>query len=224
MRVADRAHFVQPGNGAVHRENAIGEHQQMARTVRARLCQLRAQVIQVVVLVTVAARLAQADAVDDRRVVQRIADDRVFGTQQRLEQAAVGIERGAVEDRVLGTEKGGKARFQRLVQVLRAADEADRTEPEAMRTQRFMRGVDHPRMRRQAQVVVCAQVDDLPAVDGAHAGALRRGDHALLLEQPGLADCVEFGADECIECFGVRHGRAPGGGGQDGGRVLRSDR
>ena len=47
-------------------------------------------------------RLAQPDAVDDAGVVERIGDDRVLLIQQRLEQAAVGIEAGGVEDRVLG--------------------------------------------------------------------------------------------------------------------------
>jgi hypothetical protein len=43
--------------------------------------------------------------------------------QQRLEQAAVGVEAGGVEDGVLGAEERGDLRFQLLVQILRAADE-----------------------------------------------------------------------------------------------------
>jgi hypothetical protein len=60
----------------------------------------------VVVLVAVALGLAQPDAVDDRRVVERVGDDRVVLAEQRLEQAAVGVEARAVEDRVLGAEEG----------------------------------------------------------------------------------------------------------------------
>ena len=45
--------------------------------------------------VAVALGLAQADAVDDRGVVQLVGDDRVVLAEQRLEQAAVGIEAAA---------------------------------------------------------------------------------------------------------------------------------
>jgi hypothetical protein len=49
--------------------------------------------------------LAEADAVDDRRVVERVGDDRVLLAEQRLEEAAVGVEAGPVEDGVLGPEE-----------------------------------------------------------------------------------------------------------------------
>ena len=38
--------------------------------------------------------LAQTHAVDDARMVQRIADDRIFGSQQGLEEPRIGIEAG----------------------------------------------------------------------------------------------------------------------------------
>ncbi|MCY1239069.1 hypothetical protein D9M72_518420 [compost metagenome] len=144
-------------------------------------------------------------------MVERIADDRVFRAQQRFEQTAIGVEGRAIEDGVLGAEEGRQPGLQRLVQVLRAADKAHRAQPEAMRAQRLVRGLDHPRVRRQAKVVVGAQVDDLAAVGGAHPRTLRRGDHALILEQPRRADAFEFGTDGCIECLGIRHGLAPVG-------------
>ena len=59
----------------------------------------------VVVLVAMALGLAEPDAVDDRRVVERVGDDRVLLAEQRLEQAAVRVEARAVEDRVLGAEE-----------------------------------------------------------------------------------------------------------------------
>ena len=54
------------------------------------------QVFHVGVFVAVAFRFAQADAVDDRSVVELIGDDRIFFTQQGLEQTAVGIEAGRI--------------------------------------------------------------------------------------------------------------------------------
>ena len=70
-----------------------------------RLLQARFELVHVVVRVAEALRFAQADAVDDAGVVQRVADDRVLFVEQRLEQAAVRVEARRVEDRVLGAEE-----------------------------------------------------------------------------------------------------------------------
>ena len=75
------------------------------RAALALALQLRLEIGHVVVLVAKALRFAEPDAVDDARVVQFIADDRVLLAEQRLEQAAVGVEAGGVENRVFGAEK-----------------------------------------------------------------------------------------------------------------------
>jgi hypothetical protein len=62
--------------------------------------------------------LAEADAVDDGRVVELVAEHRVLVGQQRLKQAGVGVEAGGVEDRILGAVEGSDALLQRLVEVL----------------------------------------------------------------------------------------------------------
>ncbi len=193
------AHLVEAGDGAVHREHAVGEHELEARAVGGRLREAALQVGHVVVLVAVALRLAQADAVDDGRVVQLVADDGVVLAQQRLEEAAVRIEGSGVEDRVLGAEEARQPRLQRLVQVLRAADEAHRAQAVAVRAQRLVGRLDHRRVRRQAEVVVGAQVEHLAAVGRAHEGALRRGDDALGLVEAGLPDGVQLGAQMVVK-------------------------
>src|SRR5690606_2935039 len=132
-----------------------------------------------------------AHAVDDRGVVERVGDDRVLLAQQRLEQPAVGIEAGGVEDRVLGAEEIGDGLLELLVQVLGAADEAHRGHAEAVRVQRFLRRLDHRRMVGQAQVVVGAEVEHRAPVVERDLRRLRAGDDALGLEQPGLADLAE---------------------------------
>jgi hypothetical protein len=48
----------------------------------------------VVVGVALALRLAQANAVDDARMIERVRDHRVALIEQRLEQAAIGVEAG----------------------------------------------------------------------------------------------------------------------------------
>ena len=86
----------------------------------------------------------------------------------------------------------GDLRFQLLVQVLRAADEAHRGHAEAVRVQRLLGGGDHVRVVGQAQVVVGAEVEHLAAAFQLDLGRLRRDDDALGLEQALLADGVEF--------------------------------
>ena len=66
------------------------------RAPRPAPAQLRVlEVGHVVVGVAVSAWLRQAHAVDDRGVVERVADDRVLLAQQRLEQAAVASKQAA---------------------------------------------------------------------------------------------------------------------------------
>src|SRR5207237_1152876 len=76
--------------------------------------------------VAVTLSLAQADAVDDARVIEGVRDHRVALIEQRLEQAAVGVEARGVQDHVLGAEEAGELLLERLVARLRAADEAHR--------------------------------------------------------------------------------------------------
>ena len=47
-----------------------------------------------------------------RGVVQRVADDRVLLAEEGLEEAAVGVEAGGVEDGVLGAEKAAEPRLE----------------------------------------------------------------------------------------------------------------
>src|SRR3546814_20799304 len=77
----------------------------------------------VAVRVAVAPGLAQPHAVDDRGVVERVGDDGIVLAQQRLEQAAVGVEAGGVEDRVALAEEVGARLLQLLVQVLGRSEE-----------------------------------------------------------------------------------------------------
>lgn len=97
-------------------------------------------------LVQVALRLAEANAVDDGRVVERVRDERVVLAQQRLENARVGVKARREEDRVLHAVEACDLALEGLVDVLRAADKAHRRQPEAVAVQRRMRGSDNARM------------------------------------------------------------------------------
>ena len=198
---------VQRGDVAVHGEHAVGGDQPQPRA--GGLLQLRLQVVHVGVRVAVAGRLAQADAVDDRRVVERVGEHRVAFLQQRLEQAAVGVEAGGVEDGVVGAQKARQRLLQPLVQVLRAADEAHGRQPEAVRAQRLGRRVDHRRIAGQSQVVVGAEVEHFRvrshlARSYPDGHALRRGDDALVLVQAGVPDLLQGGLNHAVDgCHGA---------------------
>ena len=108
--------------------------------------------------------LAQADAIDDGGMVQGIGDNRILGAEQGLEQAAVGVEAGGVENRVLGAEEIGNGLFQLLVQVLGAADKAYRGHAETAFVERLVRRGDHFLVVCQAEVVVGAEIQHFAAV------------------------------------------------------------
>src|SRR5207248_857438 len=98
-----------------------------------------------------------ADAVDDAGMVQLVAEDGVFFAEQRLKQAAVGVEAARVEDGVVLAEEAGQGSFQLAVQLLRAADEADRRQAVAVASQPLVGGLDDGGMVGETEVVVGAE-------------------------------------------------------------------
>ncbi len=85
-------------------------------------------------------RLAQARAVDDGGVVELVGDEGAVLVQERLEDAAVGVEAGGVEDGVLRARGTRDMRcLQLLVDLLRAADEAHGRHPVSPAVQRRVR-------------------------------------------------------------------------------------
>ena len=87
--------------------------------------QLAFQIGHVVVFVAIARSFAQADAIDDRRVVQRVGNDGIAFIEQRFEHAAVGIERRRIENSVFHAEEAGERLFKLFVHRLRATNETD---------------------------------------------------------------------------------------------------
>ena len=53
----------------------------------------------------------------------------------------------------------------------------------------------------QAEVVVGAEVEQLAPVGERDVRALRRGDHALLLAEPGRGDLVELALELVAHCL-----------------------
>ena len=177
--------LVQFRDVAVHAEGAVGGDQ--PGTAIPRGLQGLFQRLHVAVRVAVALGLAQADAVDDRGVVEGVRDDGVLRAEQGLEQAAVGIETRGVEDRVVGAEKVRNGSLELLVQVLRAADEPHAGETEAMIVQRLVGGGDDVRVVGEAEVVVGAKVDELTTRTSRDGRRRAVGGGLLRLPDAGVA-------------------------------------
>ena len=217
--VADRA---EPGDVAVHAEDAVGgDH---ADPGALRRLQRLLEVGHVGVGVAMAVGLAEADAVDDRGVVQGVADDRALLVEERLEEPRVGVEARGVEDRVVHPEEAGDALLELLVDVLRAADEAHRRHAEAVVVEALLRRRDQLGVIAEAEVVVGAEVQHL-ALLHLDPGALRAEDHSLVLVEARLPDlaeglrqrllhraehgCLRWGQDELCRIPARRRARGP---------------
>ena len=180
------------GDDAVHREDAVGGDQLEAAALG--LLQLLFERRHVVVGVAEALGLGEAHAVDDRGVVQRVGDDRVLLRQQRFEQAAIGIEAGGIEDRVLHAEKRRDPRLELLVLFLRAADEAHRGHAVAIAVERLScrpRPVPHCRRDRDS----CWRRNSAPSAPRGDLDLARLlgGDDTLGLVETGGFQTVKFG-------------------------------
>ena len=130
-------------------------------------------------LVSRALRFAEPYAINDRSVIEFIANDRVLRPEQRLEKPAVRIERARIKNRLLRAEKLRQRGFQFLVNILRAANEAHTRHPEPVRIERVLRRRDQRRMIGQPEIIIRAHVEHaLPTRDG-DVRVLRRRDDAL---------------------------------------------
>src|SRR6266567_2719494 len=101
---------------------------------------------------------AKANAVDDAGVIKLVADDRVVFTQQRFEQAAVGIEATRIEDRIFHPKEDAQCALEFLVHRLRAADESHRCQAVAVAVEALACGSHQARIVGKAQIVVGAEV------------------------------------------------------------------
>ena len=122
--VCQFVNLIQRAHVAVHGKDAIGSDDAEARGLR--FAELLLQVCHVGILVSETLRLAQAHTVNDGGVVECIADDGIFLCQQRLKQAAIGIETRGIKNSILGAEEVRDGTFQLFVRVLCAADETYR--------------------------------------------------------------------------------------------------
>ena len=191
LSLAQLADALQVGHDAVHGEYAVRRDQLDPRAGRLCLLQATLQIGHVVVLVAIAPGLAKPHAVNDAGMVERVGDDRILGAQQRLKQAAVGVEAGRIEDRVVHAQKLRNLALKLLVHALRAADEAHGGQSIAPYVVALLGRADDLRVIRQAQIVVGAHVEHALRLRRVDAAALGRRDDALVLigaVRPALLD------------------------------------
>ena len=174
---------------AVHREYAVGADD--AEALRLGLLETLLQFAHVGVGVAVAHGLRQAHAVDDRGVVERIGDDRVLGAEKRFENAAVGVEAGGVENRILRAEIVGDSLFQFFVDILASADETYGRHAVAAAVHGAFGRFDQPWIVRQPEIIVGAEVQYLTACH-LDVGALGRSDDPLPFVKSSSLDRFEF--------------------------------
>ncbi|MBA7612093.1 hypothetical protein ES703_19327 [subsurface metagenome] len=58
-------------------------------------------------LVYVSLGLAEADAVDDRGMIELVGDDGVFSSDKGFKDSAIGVKTGYIEDGIFGLEELG---------------------------------------------------------------------------------------------------------------------
>jgi hypothetical protein len=190
---------------ALHREDAVGHHETEARCrVRSEHC---LEGFRVIVRHAVALGLAEADAVDDRGVVQLVGVEPVRLVQDRREEPFVGVPARHVQDRVVRPEKGRDLGLELAVKHLSPADEAHGRHAGAPLVDRVLLRLAHPRVVGEAQVVVRGQHHELAAVD-RDPRILRRLEDELLLVGPGLPQLRHF-AGEVLDELHARPSLTP---------------
>ena len=186
--VRQAAHALQVADNAIHGEHPVSGDELDTGSGLIRRLQLGLQVLHIVVLIAVALGFAQAHAIDDRGMVQLVADHGVLRGKQGLKQPPIGVKAGGIENGVVRAQKAGDFLLQGLMDVLGAADEPHGGQAIALFVIGLLGGLNEPGAVAQAQVVVGAHAQQLPAILHFYPGPLGRDEGGLSLKQPGLPD------------------------------------
>ena len=177
---------------AVHAENAVGDD--YAETLGLSEFKAFLQVFHICVGVAITHCLAEPYTIYYGGVVQRVGDYCIVRPEQGLENAAVGIEAGCIENRVLRVEKFADGFFQLLVNVALPADEADGTHSIAAAVHRFLCGLYQTGIVRKSKVVVGTEIQCLAAVCKSDFGSLGRADGTFAFVKAGFLNALELAA------------------------------
>lgn len=190
VAVGEVANLVEFGDAAVHGEDAVSGDQAAAGTCGG--LKLGFEVGHVVVFIAKTLGFAEANTIDDGGVIELVGDDGIFGAEQGLEQAAVGIEGGGVEDGIFLAYEFGNFLLQLLVDILGAADEPHRRKSETVSADGFDGGFNDLGVGRESQVVIGAEIQYFASLVSGDGCPLGRGDDALRFIKAGVFDFLQF--------------------------------
>jgi len=193
----------QAGKGsdvAVHGEDAVGHQEDAPVSLGLRLRQGPLRIVEVAVLVEDAVRLGEPDAVDDRGVVELVADDDIALLEQRAEHAHVDGVTALEDQRGLGPLEGGEAHLELLVNRLGPGDGADGAGAGAPLPRPRDRRLDHAGVGVEAEVIVAAEVDQ-PLAGDRHLMPLRGLQDPERVVEALRAEPVEVGGERPVECL-----------------------
>ncbi|MNC51189.1 hypothetical protein D3C75_1004710 [compost metagenome] len=138
----------------------------------------------VIVGVTITLCLTQTHAINDRCVVQRIGDNRIFRAKQCFKQTAVGIKTRRIKNGIFHSEEAGQFAFQLFVAVLCSTNETHRGHPKAMRIHALFSSIDKLWVVSEAEIVIGAEVDDVTTVSNGNICLLSRSNNTFFFKQP----------------------------------------
>ncbi len=176
---------------AVHPEDGVG-HDELPP--RLRPGEEVVELADVEVPVADELRAREEAPVHDRGVVQHVAEDGVPAPHQRGRNARVHVVAGVEEERGLGALERGEPPLEGAVDGEVTRDEPRRPRPRPLALGRLRRRAPEPRVRREGEVVVRAQVHHRAAVDRDDR-ALRRGERLERAPQPLRRERVELAVD-----------------------------
>ncbi len=182
----------QRGDVTVHAEDAVGHDQDQSMraaavspAVGSRSRQGVAQGGYIGVRIDHPRGLGQAHPIDDRSVVQAVADDQVGLACDCGNDPGVRAESGWEAEDGRGSFESGEGRLELLVERHRPGDRPDGAGPDAKRLDGGQRRGPHAGVVREAQVVVGAEADTGPTVDDDLRTLCRAHHPERAIEVPG---------------------------------------
>ncbi|KOT06761.1 8-amino-7-oxononanoate synthase domain protein [Burkholderia mallei] len=176
---------------AVHAEHGVGDDQLRRRVAGA---QARVERVGVAVRVDLHVRARQPRAVDQRRMIERVGEDRRAAARERGERGEVRHVAGAEVQRArrIGEAAGerGELVFERRVRARVAAEQMRAAAARAVAARAFGERFDEARMRGEPEIVVAREADDCAAVH-RHVRAARGVRDAAAPAQPLRVDVGE---------------------------------
>ena len=179
---------------AVHGENAVGDQQLVAGLVLDFIQQLFG-VRHILVAEDFDLGAREPRAVDDAGVVQLVGDDEILFAQDRRHRARIRGKSGLEDHAGFDVLEARDLFFQLHVDLHGAGNGAHRARADAVLARRLQRGFAQLGVRRQPEIVVRREIDDLLAVEGAHRRLLVV-EHAQLEVGALLLEVIQLVGEE----------------------------